>query len=417
MNTIEAVGSDCVGCGSCVQACAFHAVTMAENDEGFLYPKVDHGLCVFCGQCVSKCPTGSSCRQGSSPIEIYAFRASDRESLSRSASGGFSDAAVGHILDQGGVAYGAAYTSASSARSGTADSKGSSVQSAADCQEFSVRHIEVTDEVSRKLIQSSKYVQSDIGDTYRKARKRLKNGQVVLFTGTPCQIAGLYAFLGGDHPLLYTIDLICHGVPSPGLFRKYLDFRSHQLGEPVHSVNFRSKEGKGWGTQYMLKLESETKTVRRTFALDKYGKHFMDGDCYRESCYRCPYAGIRRIGDLTVGDYWGVWKRHPHLDSPLGVSCVLVNTEKGQELFARVRKGSCTACQISLKDAMAGQSNLSRAASRPPARNTFYAGFAEEDYIKDLRAGLQPKQRLKALLPRGISVLLKAKFQKERSIT
>ena len=240
----------------------------------------------------------------------------------------------------------------------------------------------------------------------------LDSGQIVLFTGTPCQIAGLYAFLGQDHPLLYTMDLICHGVPSPGLFREYLSYLEQRMGEPVRSVNFRSKDGHGWGTQYLLKLTSKTRTVRRPLPLDPYGNRFMSGDCYRESCYRCQFAGIRRQVDLTIGDFWGVWKGHPDLDSPLGLSSVLVNTPKGQELFAWIREHAGVVRQISLKDALAGQGNLSRPTSRPAAWDSVYWGLAQEGYIESLGVGFQPASRLKALMPRSISVLLKRSLKK-----
>lgn len=407
MNTIEAAGLDCTGCRSCEQSCALHAITMVEDREGFLYPKIDRELCVLCGQCLKKCPVEGAARPGSSPLELYALQSADTEALVRSASGGVSDLAAGAILERKGLVYGAAYVA-----EGPRDTSPSPAGEVSAGSRLFVRHIEVTDSDGRQRIQSSKYVQSDPGDTYRKAKQRLDSGQIVLFTGTPCQIAGLYAFLGQDHPLLYTMDLICHGVPSPGLFREYLSYLEQRMGEPVRSVNFRSKDGHGWGTQYLLKLTSKTRTVRCPLPLDPYGNRFMSGDCYRESCYRCQFAGIRRQGDLTIGDFWGVWKGHPDLDSPLGLSSVLVNTPKGQELFAWIREHAGVVRQISLKDALAGQGNLSRPTSRPAARDSVYWGLAQEGYIESLGVGFQPASRLKALMPRSISVLLKRSLKK-----
>ena len=277
MNTIETAGLDCVGCRSCEHACPMHAITMGEDNEGFLFPKINREICVLCGQCLKKCPVCSDNFPCSSPLEVYAFQSGDKKALMQSASGGVSDAAAEAVLQMGGVIYGAAFHTDPS-----------------DGKILSVRHVEVTDSVDRYKIRSSKYVQSDTGDSYKLARNRLKNGQTVLFTGTPCQIAGLYSFLGGDHPCLYTLDLICHGVPSPALLRQYLKSQSHCMGGSITDMNFRSKEGKGWGTQYRLKLGTESKTVSRPFVLDKYGYHFMNGNSYRESCYRCRFSGIRR---------------------------------------------------------------------------------------------------------------------------
>ena len=240
MNTIETAGLDCVGCRSCEHACPMHAITMGEDNEGFLFPKINREICVLCGQCLKKCPVCSDNFPCSSPLEVYAFQSGDKKALMQSASGGVSDAAAEAVLQLGGVIYGAAFHTDPS-----------------DGKILSVRHVEVTDSVDRYRIRSSKYVQSDTGDSYKLARNRLKNGQTVLFTGTPCQIAGLYSFLGGDHPCLYTLDLICHGVPSPALLRQYLKSQSHCMGGSITDMNFRSKEGKGWGTQYRLKLGSE----------------------------------------------------------------------------------------------------------------------------------------------------------------
>ena len=144
--------------------------------------------------------------------------------------------------------------------------------------------------------------------------------------------------MGGNPENLYTVDLICHGVPSPKFFKKYLEYQNKQTAGRVIYFNFRSKDKRGWGTQYLLKTKTKTKT--KTLSLDRYGKHFMDGDCYRESCYKCAYANTSRVGDLTVGDFWGIAKSHPSFNSPKGVSSVFVNTEKGQKLFEMMRS-SC----------------------------------------------------------------------------
>ena len=242
------------------------------------------------------------------PQKVWALRNKNDADIMRSASGGAADSAAKTVLQMGGVVYGATYD-----------------------EHLAVSHIEVTNEAEKEKLQSSKYVQSDPKDTYTKARQRLAGGKTVLFTGTPCQIAGLYAFLGSDHENLYTIDLICHGVPSPKFFKKYLEYQNKKMAGRVIYFNFRSKDKRGWGTQYLLKTKTKTKT--KILSLDRYGKHFMDGDCYRESCYQCAYANTSRVGDLTVGDFWGISKSHPNFNSTKCVSSVFVNTEKGQKLF------------------------------------------------------------------------------------
>ena len=300
----------------------------------------------------------------------------------RSASGGAADSVAKTILQMGGVVYGAAYD-----------------------EQLAVSHIEVTDEAEREKLQSSKYVQSDPKDSYAKVKQRLSEGKTVLFTGTPCQIAGLYAFLGGNPENLYTVDLICHGVPSPKFFKKYLEYQNKQTAGRVIYFNFRSKDKRGWGTQYLLKTKTKTKT--KTLSLDRYGKHFMDGDCYRESCYQCAYANTSRVGDLTVGDFWGIAKSHPNFNSPKGVSSVFVNTEKGQKLFEMMRV-LAEVEEATLEEGMVKQHNLVQPSNRPVTRDTFYKSIDEPGFIENIKVGFQPKARLKSVLPNKLIQKIKS---------
>lgn len=396
MNTIHSIGAACTGCSSCVHSCPLHCIVMKENKEGFLYPQINRSSCIHCGVCLRHCPAAADLsasgrmRHARTPESVWAFQSGDREALRHCASGGAADAAAAAVLEMGGTVYGAALVP-------VPEDKGA----------LAVRHIEVTDTAGRGLLRSSKYVQSDLTDTFSRIRRRLAAGETVLFTGTPCQNAGLYSFLGHDHPGLYTLDLICHGVPSPGLFREYLAYRSKWSGSPIRSVEFRSKEHGGWGTQYLMELRTDTRTFFRPAPLDKYGFCFLSGNCYRESCYRCPYACIRRISDLTAGDFWGVWKSCPELDSPLGLSSVFINTPKGRKLFEHMSAGAQTVRRISVKDALAGQGNLQSPTPRPADRDTFLTDLGRDDYFKKLSTGLQPAAYIRSLLPRSFYTLLK----------
>ena len=293
MENIARIKERCVGCKSCEQSCPKHCISMVENNEGFWYPSVDEKSCIECKLCLKRCPVENTDFHRNTPKKVWAWRNKNDADIMRSASGGAADSAAKAVLQMGGVVYGAAYD-----------------------EQLAVSHIEVTADAERKKLQSSKYVQSDPKDGYAKAKQRLAEGKKVLFTGTPCQIAGLYAFLGGNPENLYTVDLICHGVPSPKFFKKYLEYQNKQTAGRVIYFNFRSKDKRGWGTQYLLKTKTKTKTKTKALSLDRYGKHFMDGDCYRESCYQCAYANTSRVGDLTVGDFWGIAKSHPDLNSP-----------------------------------------------------------------------------------------------------
>ncbi len=381
ISTIEMVGKKCVGCRSCEQKCPKGCISIKANKEGFLYPVVNTNECIGCKICVNSCPA-VKVPKSREPINVYALKNKDKKRILSSASGGASDVFARYIIKNNGIVYGCAYTS-----------------------DMSVKHIEVKEEKYLKKIQSSKYVQSDIGNSYTKVKKNLDNGKMVLFTGTPCQIAGLNTFLGGkQYDNLYTLDLICHGVPSPLLFKKYLAYQSEKMKEPVVSFDFRSKEKRGWATQYMLK--TKTKSKSSPLMTDRYGKHFMDGDCYRESCYTCPYSSIRRVSDITVGDFWGIDKSHPEFSSKLGVSSVLVNTEKGQKLFDSIKEYA-DYTEATVDEAMVKQANLKSATLRPASRDTFYNNIEDNDFIAKLKVGLCLKSRIKQIIPVSVISWLK----------
>lgn len=384
ISTIDMVGKKCVGCRSCEQKCPKGCISIKANKEGFLYPVVNTNECIGCKICVNSCPA-VKVPKSRKPINVYALKNKDKKRILSSASGGASDVFARYIIKNNGVVYGCAYTS-----------------------DMSVKHIEVKEEKYLKKIQSSKYVQSDLNNTYTKVKKNLDNGKMVLFTGTPCQIAGLNTFLGGkQYDNLYTLDLICHGVPSPLLFKKYLEYQSEKMKEPVVSFDFRSKEKRGWATQYMLK--TKTKSKSSPLMTDRYGKHFMDGDCYRESCYTCEYSSIKRISDITVGDFWGIDKSHPEFSSTLGVSSVLVNTEKGQKLFESIKEYA-DYTEATIDEAMVKQANLKSATLRPVSRDTFYNNIEDSDFIKKLKVGLCFKERVKQIMPGFVISWLKRRF-------
>ena len=384
MENISNVKSSCVGCRSCEQICPKKAIVMKENNEGFLYPYVNESECINCSLCVKRCPTQTMKNNVSNPKAVYAFRDKNNEQIMRSASGGVGALAAQSIIEKSGAVYGVAYD-----------------------ELFNVKHIRIDNVDNLPMIQSSKYVQSDTNDSYSQALKDLKDGRIVLYTGTPCQIAGLYAFLGGDHQNLYTIDLICHGVPSPKFFKKYLEYQNKQTTGRVIYFNFRSKDKRGWGTQYLLKTKTKTKT--KTLSLDRYGKHFMAGDCYRECCYQCTYANIHHVGDLTIGDFWGIGKSHPEFYSEKGVSSVFINTEKGQELFDEI-KDNAWVIDATLEEAMVKQGNLVHPTKRPVERDTFYKNLDRDDFIDNLKVGLQLKNRIKSILPRDMVRFMKRYF-------
>jgi len=382
---IDQIGNACVGCRSCEQICPVKCIRLESDKEGFLYPRIDEKKCIHCGKCLVHCPVAIESKKGQ-PLSIYGVKSKKKERLMRSASGGVSDLVAQYVLEKNGSAFGCAYD-----------------------ETLKVQHIEITDPKKLWKIQSSKYVQSDLKDCYSVIKKRLNEGRTVLFTGTPCQVAGLYAFLGDcDRTNLYTLDLICHGVPSPLFFEKYLKYQEEQLGEKIESYNFRSKEKWGWGTQYEIKTPNRRK--QKKLSLDKYGKHFMEGDCYRECCYRCEYSCIERVGDITCGDFWGVEKYHPEFADPQGVSVALVNTPRGEYLLKNI-DFSADIIKVSVSEILPYQGNLVRPTKRPEQRNAFYKEIDSPQFVKQIKVGFQLKERIKSLLPQKAILKLKSKLK------
>ena len=308
---------NCCACGACMNICPKGAITMIEDEYGFLYPEINKELCIKCGVCKKVCAY-QNISPTKRPLKAFAAVNKNKEQLMKSASGGVFSALATNVLNKGGVAFGATVTF----EDGHAIPK-----------HIAIDHVE-----QLPLLQGSKYVQSSIGDTYKQAKMYLQEGRLVLFSGTPCQIGGLYGYLGKDYENLITIDVICHGVPNAKMFDDYLqNERIKRKAQSVIGYSFRDKK-KGWGMNGRLDLQFVDKKVKSFYIparLASYNTLFLDGDTYRENCYSCKYAGALRPSDLTIGDYWGIEVEHPELlkkkqyEERYGISCILANTDKG----------------------------------------------------------------------------------------
>lgn len=295
----------CYGCGACFNACPTGAICMKENAEGFPEPVVDEAKCINCGKCRRVCPSLNCQYPNDQEPDIYAFTAEEKI-LYDSSSGGIFTFLAEQILGLGGYVAGAAYT-----------------------PEFRVNHIMIhhMDELDR--IRRSKYLQSSTEDTFRRTKELLEQGNYVLYSGCPCQIAGLLRFLGKDYEKLYTVDVLCHGIPSPKLFQEHLR-NSYGGVEKVEDVEFRSREG--WGTLFKVKLkDGEVKTSYLSTSV--YLQSFLQDINLRVSCFQCQYSRIPRQGDITIGDLWAAGGLNLPFEYRKGVSVVLLNNEKGMALF------------------------------------------------------------------------------------
>lgn len=385
----------CAGCTACASVCPKKAITMLPDEDGFLYPVVDENECLHCGMCESVCAYGNG-QPDESKKEVY-VAISGCTDIKESASGGLFAAFAESTIQQGGAVYGCAMEYENG--------------------QLWPRHICVTEEKELIRLKGSKYVQSDLGNTYSDVHKRLEAGQLVLFSGTPCQVAGLRGYLRKEYVNLFTIDIICHGVPSVKLFQEYITFEEKKRGAKVTAFRFRDKS-QGWRLHGAMTLDNG-ETVYFEPEESSYYQMFLNSYTYRENCYSCPYASDHRPGDITIGDYWCVELVHPELlkenggplDHEAGVSCMILNKGKGQQFLDLAGKGI-----IKWASTFEKASKYNRQLTAPsvlkPERDTALtlcrSGYAEVDkwYRKRLRP-IRIKQTIRAAIPRPIKNLIK----------
>lgn len=304
--------ADCCGCTACASICAHEAITMKPDALGFLYPEVDKSKCVECGLCEKVCAFNEHYDTSSnldSPL-AYAARHKDMNEIETSRSGAVFIAISDYILEQGGVVYGVGYT-----------------------DHFRVVHKRATTKEERNEFKGSKYVQSDMNTVFRQVKKDLSEGKTVLFSGTPCQTSGLNSYIGKRlRENLFLVDIVCHGVPSPFMWRDYISYLEKKQGSQICWVNFRDKKEYGWAAHHeTFKFVKGGGKMSFTFL---FYRHIM----FRKSCGKCHFTNLRRTGDITIADFWGWEKTDPNFNADdKGCSLVLLNTEKGRKLFEAVQ--------------------------------------------------------------------------------
>ncbi len=301
----------CSGCHACSNACPKNCIQMVSDEEGFWYPQVNKDQCIDCGMCEKVCPIIHKWQPDDSRTTTAMAAMNKNEEIRlKSSSGGIFTLIAESIIDQGGVVFGAAFAD---------DFK-------------SVHHICVNNKVDLEKLRGSKYVQSKIGDTYKQAKEYLDSGRKVLFTGTPCQIGGLYSFLLKDYDNLYTQDIICHGVPSPMVWEKYVEELEKKAAAVTKHMSFRNKT-KGWKSYSVSFDFKNSKRYIRSHSDDSYIKAFISNICLRPTCYTCSFKSIKRQADLTLADFWGIQNVLPEMDDDKGTSLVLMHSPKGTTLL------------------------------------------------------------------------------------
>ncbi len=318
---------ECCGCGACSNICPKNAIKMVENSQGFVFPQIDYSICVGCESCIKVCQFRKVERYENQVKSAWVAAASDMGLVKNSASGGIFAIIAKYVLAQGGVVFGCSMENNNGF--------------------LRPMHIAIEDEKDLIKLQGSKYVQSFVDDSYSKVKKYLNEGKKVLFSGTPCQISGLHGFLGKKYDNLFTMDIICHGVPSASFFQGYITELEKKFNGKITDFKFRDKSS-GW--DYKMRISYNGKTNNTKFihvCLSSYYKLFLDSVIFRESCYNCVYAKGERCSDITIGDYWKIDQQHPEvltenggdIDEQYGVSCILVNTDVGESILEKIAKG------------------------------------------------------------------------------
>lgn len=348
-----AKNNECCGCGLCSFACKKSAIQMIEDEDGFVTPIIDEKKCVNCGLCSRLCPVLNPNRIESFLQKVYICKSKSNEILYGSSSGGAFYSLAKYVIANGGSVYGAAWT-----------------------EQLTVSHIRVSSVDDIKLIMKSKYVQSDISSSFSMIEKDLSNGLLVLFSGTPCQVSAIKKVFGKYKNLLL-VDIVCHGVPNARFFKDYCRFFEEKKHGKITQYCFREKNS--ILGNYATCVTTERKKYIKTWRDLSYSYLFMNGYISRESCYNCKYACKDRVGDITLGDFWGAHIFHPDFDTKGGASLLMINNENGLTFFDKIRNDLLTE-QSSYENAAKNNPQIAHPSDRPEGRDDVFDEWRRNGY-------------------------------------
>lgn len=363
----------CTGCHACATKCPKQCIKMINDTEGFWYPQINQEECIDCGLCEKVCPiiTPLKFEDHFNPV-AYACYNTDEKMRLESSSGGVFILIAEAVLKQGGVVFGAGFD-----------------------KDFNICHQSVEHVEDLDKLRMSKYVQSKIGETYKEAEAFLKENRMVLFTGTPCQIGGLKAYLGKPYDNLVTQDIICHGVPSPMVWESYLAFRKKSDGGcAARRIAFRRKDF-GW-KRFSVSISYGNDTeYRQDLTQDLFMKGFLRDLYLRPSCHACAFKSVKRHSDITLADFWGIENILPEMFDDKGTSLVLIQSEKGKTLFKSIEKDLI--CQsVDMDEALKYNPAAIRPAPTPKNRQLFFQRFDKEPFDKIIRDLTKPSFKMRA---------------------
>lgn len=400
----------CTGCTACMSVCPHAAISMKADKYGFFYPDINQDKCVDCGLCVATCPVHHPVKIVY-PSDCYAVVCKTKEELRKVASGGMASIFSNYVLEKGGVVYGA---------------DGTDIRN--------VHHSRVDKSEDLDSLRGSKYVQSYMGDVYKQVKRDLREGRLVLYTGTPCQVAGLKAYLHNkEYENLITADLVCHGVPSQQMLNEDIELYTSDKNQKLN-VAFRIKpiqvEGKekGQGINFGFNIKPQGITycfffggahaaeknqweIRKSINEDAYMLGFWRCLTFRPNCYDCRYACAARCGDFTIADFWGLGD-DTGLDKSNGVSLLLVNSEKAKGIWQEVSK-DCISVKRNIVEAIKGNDQLQRPSKKPADQPLFRKLYPQtsfhdavytcsQNYLKHIK-----RQKIKNVIRRIIHLRFK----------
>lgn len=343
---------ECTGCHGCYNVCPKKCIDMNFDEEGFLYPSVDSDKCVECGLCEKVCPIMHTVEVENTPVALGCYN-KDEKIRMESSSGGIFTLTSELVIQSGGVVFGAEFD-----------------------ENYNVRHGYVDNMEDLHKFRGSKYVQSTIGNSYYDAKQFLEQGRQVLFSGTPCQIAGLKRYLQKDYDNLICQDIVCHGVPSTYIWEHYKKFIAN--GRKISSVKFRDKST-GWKT-YSLEIDFYDGSSYKDIGNENsYIKGFVKDFYLRPSCYECKYKTLHRESDITLADFWGIEANEPELDDNKGTSLIFLNSYKGKLVFKKIKK-SVIFKIVDIHKAVTFNSSAFKTALYNKKRVNFYKKYKEKDF-------------------------------------
>lgn len=382
---------DCNGCSACNQVCPVKCISMKVDTDGYLFPKFDSTRCIDCSLCKKSCSNINK-QKVETGVEPKAFAAISKnfDILMRSSSGGMFTIISEAMIEKDWVVFGAEID-----------------------EQLVVKHTYVKSFSDISKYQKSKYVQSNLKNSFNEARNFLKEGKKVLFTGTPCQISGLKLFLQKEYDNLYCIEIVCHGVPSQETFNKYLKTLEKKHGGKISDFTFRHKtysKLKGWNSKNIKYKVGEKEYIHHALN-DPYLRGFYDSLFLRESCHECKYTNKFRVADITLGDFWGIEILDSTKDVHKGVSALLVNSRKGEEIFDKI-KSKVDLIKIDLNFVAQNNSQLEHPSGVPDKRAKFFELIRQDDFDSVINKLSPEKPFYKQILIKYSSPRLKSWLKK-----